>query len=153
MNNRSTFTQKRARFAALALTILSTASVCSSALAVERRPEHGPWHGDIHRFHEHDWGVWHGGHWFHGPHNGRMGWWWIAGGTFYFYPAPVYPYPSPWEPPPVALVSPLADTPPPQTQYWYFCPASNSYYPYVATCPGGWQQVPATPSAAPDTPR
>ena len=77
-----------------------------------------------------------------------MGWWWVAGGTFYFYPAPVYPYPSPWEPPAVELVSPPVgmEPPPPPTQYWYFCRASNQYYPYVATCPGVWEQVPAMPA-------
>lgn len=30
-------------------------------------------------------------------------------------------------------------------QYWYFCAAANAYYPYVASCPDGWQAVPATP--------
>jgi hypothetical protein len=137
----------RARCAALAIAAVAATITTASAFAIERHP--GPWHGDIHQFHEHDWGVWRGGHWFHGPHNGRMGWWWIAGGTYYFYPAPVYPYPSPWEPPAVELVTPPANSPPPATQYWYFCQASNSYYPYVATCPGGWQQVPATPSPTP----
>lgn len=29
-----------------------------------RPPAPAPgWHGDIHRFHEHDWGVWRGGYW------------------------------------------------------------------------------------------
>ncbi len=32
---------------------------------------------------------------------------------------------------------------------WYFCPAANTYYPYVNSCLGGWQIVPATPPAAP----
>ncbi len=31
-------------------------------------------------------------------------------------------------------------------QYWYFCPSSNGYYPYVKECPQGWQQVPAQPA-------
>ena len=34
-------------------------------------------------------------------------------------------------------------------QYWYFCPAANAYYPYVAACPGGWMPVPASPPAVP----
>jgi len=34
----------------------------------------GPrWHGDIERFHEHDFVVWRGGHWIHGWHTGRFG--------------------------------------------------------------------------------
>ena len=37
---------------------------------------------------------------------------------------------------------------PPQAQpqgEWYYCADSNSYYPYVRDCPGGWQRVPAQP--------
>jgi hypothetical protein len=132
-----------------AAALLASVFVTAPVTAADRRPPPSPWHGDIHRFHEHDWNVWRGGHWIHGRHDGRIGWWWVAGGLWYFYPAPVYPYPSPWEPPPVVLATPPATTapPPPATQYWYYCEASKSYYPYVATCPGGWKQVPATPSA------
>lgn len=116
-----------------------------------RGPGPGPgWHGDIGRFHEHDWGVWRGGHWAHGIHGGRPGWWWVVGGAWYFYPWPVYPYPNPWEPPPVAYVTPPAGTAPPvpPTQYWYYCAAAKTYYPYISTCPGGWTQVPAVPPDA-----
>src|ERR1700733_14670980 len=35
---------------------------------------------------------WRHGHWWHGPHHGRVGWWWTAGGVAYWYPEPVYPY-------------------------------------------------------------
>src|SRR5690242_5334364 len=34
---------------------------------------------DIHRFRDHDFDRWHGGHWFHGRHGGRLGWWWLVG--------------------------------------------------------------------------
>ena len=37
----------------------------------------------------------------------------------------------------------------PPMQYWYFCAASRTYYPYVSSCRGGWTAVPATP---PDLP-
>ncbi|NNM80302.1 MAG: hypothetical protein HKM01_07595, partial [Gallionella sp.] len=37
----------------------------------------------------------------------------------------------------------------PTVQYWYFCAASKTYYPYVSSCPTGWTPVPATPSDAP----
>jgi hypothetical protein len=153
MRSRSTSTRRN--LALFTFTTIAALVAAGSTLADERRPqqqrlEHRPgpaWHGDIRRFHEHDWNVWRGGHWTHGRHDGRMGWWWVTGGLWYFYPSPVYPYPSPWEPPPVTLVSPPAGMapPPPATQYWYYCEASNSYYPYVATCPAGWKQVPATP--------
>ena len=110
------------------------------------------WHGDIHRFHERDIYRWRGGHWFHGPHAGRLGWWWIVGGVYYFYPSPIYPYPDPYTPP-VAVMPPSAapapPAPPPTAQApastWYYCDAAQAYYPYVAECPSGWRAVPATP--------
>ena len=37
--------------------------------------------------------VWRGGAWRHAWFNGRYGWWWLVGGAWYFYTAPVYPYP------------------------------------------------------------
>lgn len=131
---------------ALAVLALSPAALAQR----ERRAVPPQWHGDIAHFHEHDWHLWHRGHWTNARHDGRLGWWWVVGGSWYFYPAPVYPYPNPWEPPPAVLVTPpVGIVPPaPPTQYWYYCEASRAYYPYVPTCPGGWQQVPAMPSDA-----
>ncbi|SMF23427.1 hypothetical protein [Trinickia caryophylli] len=100
------------------------------------RPAAAPWHGDIGRFGEHDIRVWQSGRWHHGPHRGRPGWWWIVGGVWYFYPGPVYPYPDPYVPPYVVA-------PPPGVTYWYYCPYYGQYYPYGATCPGGWQAIAA----------
>jgi hypothetical protein len=31
------------------------------------------------------------------------------------------------------------------TQYWYYCPDSNAYYPYVSSCASDWQAVPTVP--------
>jgi hypothetical protein len=87
---------------------------------------------DIRRFHDHDFDVWRGGHWIHGRHDGRRGWWWIVGPSWYFYPAPIYPYPDPLVP---AYAAPGASA-------WYFCPPAQAYYPYVPTCPVPWQAVP-----------
>ena len=108
------------------------------------RPSPG-WHGPIDRFHEHDWDIWRRGHWQNGPHDGRLGWWWIIGDSWYYYPSPVYPVPNPYEPPPVEFAAPSPDNPPPL--YWYFCQDAAGYYPYVASCPGGWTRVPAAPAA------
>jgi hypothetical protein len=129
--------------AALVLLSLSPSAVAQH----EHRAARSQWHGDITRFHEHDWRTWHGGHWNHARHDGRLGWWWIVGDLWYFYPMPVYPYPSPWEPPPAALVSPQPGVVPPvpPTANWYYCEASHDYYPYVHVCPGGWKPVPVTP--------
>jgi len=75
-------------------------------------------------------------------------------GPYYGYPA--YPYPAYGYPPVVvAPASPpiyveqgtnQAAPAPSQAQGdWYYCAASNAYYPYVAECPAGWQRVPAIP--------
>jgi hypothetical protein len=66
-----------------------------------------------------------------------------------YYPAPYYYYP-----PAPAYVSPPAptqyvernDVAPEGPGTWYFCRESNTYYPYVKQCPGGWTRVPAQPS-------
>ena len=62
-------------------------------------------------------GPWRGGYWFHGAYSGRRGWWWVVGPSWYYYPAPVYPYPTqnvtevievqvPGAPPPPAAPAP-----------------------------------------------
>ena len=109
----------------------------------------GPqWHGDIARFHGHDGGVWRGGHWAHANHGGRFGWWWVVGPSWYYYPAPVYPYPAPWVPGAVIVTAPAPVAPVPLGPYWYYCEALRTYYPYVSYCPSGWREVPAAPVAA-----
>lgn len=109
----------------------------------DRDRDHRPFHGDIRHFHRYDFDVWRGGHWVHGPHDGRLGWWWVIGTLWFFYPEPIYPYPNPYIPP---IVAPPPSAPP---QYWYFCEESNNYYPYVQQCPGGWKLIPATPATPP----
>ena len=74
---------------------------------------------------------------------------------FYYPPAYYYP-PAVVVPaqPPVYIERPAenfepAPAPAPQAQAqasaYYFCAASNAYYPYVRECPGGWQQVAPQP--------
>ncbi|TDR78395.1 hypothetical protein [Paludibacterium purpuratum] len=99
---------------------------------------HDGWSGDIHRFHERDVTVWRGGNWYHGHHDGRDGWWWIVGGIWYSYVAPVYPYPDPYTPPVVVAA------PPAPAQVWYYCRHPAGYYPYVPEC-RHWEMVPARP--------
>jgi hypothetical protein len=109
------------------------------------RERHEPWGGDIHRFQQHDLERWRSGHWFHGLHEGRRGWWWIVGGLWYFYPTPFYPYPDPYQPPLVAPPPvPVPVPPPPPPAYWYYCPNPPGYYPYVPQCTVPWQRVPAS---------
>jgi hypothetical protein len=132
------------------------------------------WHDrDIRHFHEHDAHHWATGHWYRGVHDGRLAWWWVVGGAletaiWYPYVAPVYPYPDPYapsttvvveqapavvepayQPAPQGVLPPPAPTAAPTTpSVWYLCKSSNTYYPYVASCPEGWTQVPASPPPA-----
>jgi hypothetical protein len=68
-----------------------------------------------------------------------------------------YYYPSPWYYPPAYYPAPIIVQQQPQTyverqeaapeaqNYWYYCAASKTYYPYVKDCPGGWQRVQPSP--------
>jgi hypothetical protein len=77
---------------------------------------------------------WARGEWRHTWYGGVFGWWWFLDGDWYFYDEPIYPYPT--------YVGP---TPPPAAGYWYRCADPAGFYPYVQSCPGGWQPVRATP--------
>ena len=137
------------------LFILLLATVALPASAQERHHGRGEarqqWHGDIHRFHDHDIHRWRSGRWVHGVHGGRQGWWWTVGPAWYWYPAPVYPFPDPYQPP--LALAPGEPLPPPPAPgmsapsrgYWYYCRDSGRYYPYVAQCRSPWERVPATP--------
>jgi hypothetical protein len=97
----------------------------------------------------------------------------VGGGTIVvtapWYPAYPYPYPYPYVAPvtggpayaelPTYSDSPAySDAPansdvPGYTErndYWYFCPDSQAYYPYVQTCPSPWVQVLPEPGPAPN---
>lgn len=123
-------------------------------IRVEKQRTVRSWKGerDIHHFENRHLPVWRSGAWHHGRYGGRVGWWWIVAGTWYFYPEPIYPYPDPYIPPYVAVQpAPATTTPavPAPPQSWYYCEASKNYYPYVSTCPAGWKAVPATPASPP----
>ncbi len=148
------------RLTLMLLLAVTTALVLPVSVSAQR----GRWHGDRHHFHAHDHVRWRRGHWVHGHYGGRFGWWWTVDGSWYWYPRPVYPYPEPYIvypypepyiPPPVIMQVPVAPAPapaaPPQAQapVWYYCAQPEGYYPYVPTCPSGWQTVPATPQPIP----
>jgi hypothetical protein len=112
--------------------------------------ERGRGFGAGHRFSHHDFAhfspreqaEWRGGRWNHGFHDGRNGWWWSVGGIWYFYDAPVYPYPLfvadyYWDAQP-------AVAPAYAPGYWYWCSAAGAYYPYVQSCPVPWMPVAPT---------
>jgi len=117
---------------------------------------------DVRHFSEHDRVMWQGGGWHHEYHNGQMGYWWFAGGSWYFYDNPVYPYPLVVsdtvyvDPDPVEVDAAPADAPvddaapaqplgPPPQGYWYYCDNPAGYYPYVSSCATQFRAVPAQP--------
>ena len=112
----------------------------------EGHPGHADFHGrDYHAFTPHDMGVWRGGQWVHGWHDGRYAWWWNVDGGWYFYPAPIYPFPTYVPPAIVVQQAPPVPTGLPPAQFWYYCDNPQGYYPYVAACSGPWRQVPVGP--------
>lgn len=54
----------------------------------------------------------------------------------YAQPVPVYSQPVQGNAPNIVV---------PSAPSWYFCTASNTYYPYVTSCPSGWKAVSAVP--------
>lgn len=70
---------------------------------------------------------------------------WIGPGWGPWWGPPVYPYY--YAPPPVVIQPqpPVYEQQAPQVEeqqyYWYFCPDSKTYYPYVKQCPSGWMKV------------
>lgn len=67
----------------------------------------------------------------------------FAGAPFFWsYPPPDYPLGVAIPSLPTLYIE-QAD----QQAYWYYCPETLTYYPYVEQCPGGWQLV--VPQAPP----
>jgi hypothetical protein len=64
----------------------------------------------------------------------------------YYYPPAYYPVaPIVVQPPSPPVYVERSDVVPEGAGTWYFCRESNTYYPYVKQCPGGWTRVPAQP--------
>ena len=125
------------------------ASLALLAPGAQADPRHD-FHGrDFHRFSPRERTIWLGGRWVHDWHDGRFGWWWSVGGFWYFYPQPVYPYPTYVPPAVVVQQAPPVPTGLPPSPTWYYCDNPQGYYPYVASCNGPWREVPATPPGAP----
>ena len=62
----------------------------------------------------------------------------------YYYPYG-YSYSYPYQDEPDADVAPPVSSELEQKYYWYYCKDTQSYYPYVTSCPGGWTKVEPTP--------
>ena len=101
---------------------------------------------------------WQGGRWSHDNHGGYSGWWWVVGGSWYFYDSPVYPYPDTSTA--VTMESDSYDdsadaaydnapaqassSPAPEL---YYCSNPVGYSPQVPSCSTDWTPVPASPTA------
>jgi len=105
-------------------------------------------HADFGHFSPAQHAAWVGGRWNHGWRNGHFGWWWFAGGAWFFYGAPIYPYP-------LYVSDEYVDDYSDDYsggyggQYWYYCQHPAGYYPYVQQCSMPWQPVPPTPPPPP----
>lgn len=102
------------------------ARVAPHRFGISNLPRPSSWRGDMHDF---DLVRWQGGRWLRGDHGGRTGWWWIVGPDWYYFDAPVYPYPD--------LYTPLNQL----IGWWYWCDPYQEYYPYVTYCPVPWESV------------
>lgn len=80
---------------------------------------------------------WMHGRWRHTEHNGHYGWWWFTDGLWFFYPEPIYPYPT--------YIGPEEYYEEAGDYYWYWCDDPEGYYPYVQECNDEWQAVPPQP--------
>ena len=71
-----------------------------------------------------------------------------------YYPAPIYHYPVPYtvrvapSAPPVWVERDDVGREEDAASWWYYCAQSRGYYPYVKSCPGGWERVPPAPPPA-----
>lgn len=81
----------------------------------------------------------------------------VIGGPGFWYPPPYYYYPRYYYPPVVTVPVPTSpptyieqDPAPEQDDgnYWYYCPDSKTYYPYVKQCASSWQRVTPQPPPA-----
>jgi hypothetical protein len=97
------------------------------------------------------WHGWHGGHYGHDryykrDHGHRSSFSIVLGAPLYWPRYNYYPYG--WHSPSRVIVQQAPVTwvqrepaAPAQSEYWYFCPDTRSYYPYTQTCPSEWLQV------------
>jgi len=148
------FSRKISKALALCLAALALGSAGAQSAHQSHGRERYVFRGhDVHRFHNDELIRWRGGRWNNSCFGGRCGWWWLAAGQWYFYDAPIYPYPQVVsgigfvdpayvEPAPAVMAAPNSAAPP---QFWYYCDNPEGYFPAVQTCNISFRQVPPPP--------
>lgn len=142
--------------------ILASVAATSLLLGVEaaagdRHGNSGGWYnprGWQHHGNRHGNYNWHGNNWHgsHGWHSSRPRTSFsLSIGVPAYWPRSYHSTVPYWYTRPTVVVQQPAVTyvqreaPPPQPAqpagYWYYCPDSQSYYPYAQTCPSDWLQV------------
>ncbi len=66
-------------------------------------------------------------------------------GSVYYPPYYYRPYYYAYPQPPQTYIEQEAPASPASNYYWYYCPTSKAYYPYVKRCSVPWQKVVPTP--------
>jgi mono/diheme cytochrome c family protein len=94
---------------------------------------------DFARLEPRDLSLWRSGRWLHEEHAGYLGWWWVLGDEWYFYPEPIYLYPTFISDYLIPVPAPLSP------QFWYYCDNPPGYYPDVQACYDAWQAIPIAP--------
>jgi hypothetical protein len=130
-------------------------------------PYYDHYHDHFYRPYDYDVGAHR--YWHHGYYQGRMGWWWVNGGSYTYYDQPTFggsygpSYESIYQPPQTVIIQQPAPVVPPPAQIivqqpesaiqempaastgavYYYCRDPQGYYPTVASCPSGWAASPA----------
>ncbi len=86
---------------------------------------------------------------YRGGHHGGLGWA-VPGlvlGSALVWAAtrPTVVYQEPVRTVVVPAPEPVVIAPQASSNWWYYCRSAGAYYPYVTTCAGAWEKVPATP--------
>lgn len=125
--------------------------------------QHGEPGGHPHEFSHHEFRdfdarerhLWGQGRWNHTCFDGRCGYWWLAAGVWYFYDAPVYPYPQEISTV-VYTTTPVVTTTTTTTvvqktepvykasaaaKTRYYCDNPPGYFPEVQSCNGTFRTV------------
>ena len=126
----------------LALLSLAVGAAVIAPLGDADARGRGGYRGGYHHHHRSSVGVFIGAPLF--PYYSYSPYWYPR----YYYPPAVVAVPAP-EYVEQGATGAYGPAPAQQNAYWYFCPDSQTYYPYVQQCASQWQQVQPQASAPP----